>query len=99
MNFYAYRLTGNLEADTKALRAWGLGVTVSNERGELAVEVNTPERWMTGCCGYRWIVRAGSLVVFSPDERSPLHIKVVREVTGDDAPEVTGDDAPEDWEE
>ena len=91
MNFYAYRLTGDPEADTKALRAWGLGVTVSNEGGELAVEVNTPERWLTGCSGYRWIADAGGLVVFSPDEPSPLHIKVV--------PEVTGDDAPEYWEE
>lgn len=86
MNFYAYRLTGDPEADTKALRAWGLGVTVTNENGELAVEVNNPGRLMTGCCGYRWILRAGSLVVFSPDEPSPLHIKVVPEVTGDDAP-------------
>ena len=25
MNFYAYRLTGDAEADTRALRAWGLG--------------------------------------------------------------------------
>lgn len=86
MNYNAYRLTGNAEADTKALRAWGLGVTVSNEGGELTIEVNTPERWLTGCSGYRWITNAGSLVVFSPDERSPLHIKVVPEVTGDDAP-------------
>lgn len=86
MNFYAYRLTGAPEADTKALRAWGLGVTVRNKNGELAVEVNNPGHWVTGCCGYRWIGRAGSLVVFSPDEPSPLHIKVVPEVTIDDAP-------------
>lgn len=86
MNFYAYRLTGDPEADTKALRAWGLGVTVRNKNGELAVEVNNPGRWMTGCCGYRFIADAGCLVVFSPDERGPMHIKVVPEVTGDDAP-------------
>lgn len=85
MNFYAYRLTGGPEADTKALKAWGLDVTVRNENGELAIEVNDPCRWLTACCGYRWIVRAGSLVVFSPDERSPLHIKVVHEVTAADA--------------
>ena len=86
MNFYAYRLTGDPEADTRALRAWGLGVTVSNEGGELAVEVNNPGYWLTGCCGYRWIAHAGSLVVFSPDERGPMHIKVALEVTADDAP-------------
>ena len=81
MNFYAYRLTGDPEADTKALKAWGLDVTVTNENGVLAVEVNNPCYWLTGCCGYRWIAHAGSLVVFSPDERSPMHIKVVLEVT------------------
>ena len=86
MNFYAYRLTGDPEADTNALRAWGLGVTVSNEGGELAVVVNDPAYWLTGCGGYRWITGTGSLVVFSPDERSPMHIKVVSEVTADDAP-------------
>lgn len=87
MNFYAYRLTGDAEADTSALRAWGLGVTVTNEDGELAVVVNNPSRWVTGCIDYRWIAQAGSLVVFSPDERSPMHIKVALEVTADDAPE------------
>lgn len=92
MNFYAYRLTGDPEADTKALRAWGLGVTVSNEGGELAINVNNPGYWLTGCCGYRWIADAGSLVVFSPDERSPLHIKVVPEVTADDASRWRSDD-------
>lgn len=86
MNFYAYRLTGDPEADTKALRAWGLGVTVTNENGEIAVEVNNPRYWLTGCCGYRWITGTGSLVVFSPDERSPMHIKVASEVTADAAP-------------
>lgn len=86
MNFYAYRLTGNAEADTRALRAWGLGVTVTNENGELSVVVNNPGRWVTGCLGYRWIAQAGSLVVFSPDERSPMHIKVVTEVGADEAP-------------
>lgn len=91
MNFYAYRLTGDPEADTKALRAWGLGVTVSNEGGELAVNVNNPGYWLTGCYGYRWIAHAGSLVVFSPDERSPLHIKVALEVTADDAPKNRSD--------
>ena len=85
MNFYAYRLTGDSNADTKALRAWGLGVTVTNENGEIAVEVNNPGYWLTGCCGYRWTAHAGSLVVFSPDERGPMHIKVVPEVTADDA--------------
>lgn len=85
MNFYAYRLTGDPEADTKALKAWGLGVTVTNKNGEIAVEVNNPSYWLTGCCGYRWIADAGSLVVFSPDERSPMHIKVIPEVTADDA--------------
>lgn len=91
MNFYAYKLTGNAEADTKALRAWGLGVTVTNEGGELAVEVNNPARWVTGCCGYRFIAHAGSLVVFSPGERSPMHIKVADEVTAADAPKNRGD--------
>lgn len=91
MNFYAYKLTGDAEADTRALRAWGLGVTVSNENGELAVEVNNPARWVTGCCGYRWIAQAGSLVVFSPDDHSPMHIKVVAEVTADDAPKDRND--------
>lgn len=91
MNFYAYRLTGDPEADTRALRAWGLGVTVRNEGGELAVEVNNPERWLTGCCCYRWFAHAGSLVVFSPDERGPMHIKVVPEVTADDAPKGRGE--------
>lgn len=43
MKFYAYRLTGNAEADTRALKAWGLGVTVTNEDGELSVEVNNPQ--------------------------------------------------------
>lgn len=85
MNFYAYRLTGDLEADTKALRAWRLDVTVTNENGKLAVEINDPVRWLTGCCGYRFIASAGCLVVFSPDERSPMHIKVVAEVTAADA--------------
>lgn len=91
MNYNAYRLTGDAEVDTKALRAWGLGVTVRNKNGEFAVEVNNPERWVTGCYAYKWTAHVGSLVVFSPDEPSPLHIKVV--------PEVTGDDAHEDWEE
>lgn len=86
MNFCAYRLTGDAEADTKALRAWGLSTTVSNEGGELAIEVNNPSRWVTGCLAYRWIAQAGSMVVFSPDERSPLHIKLATEVTADDAP-------------
>lgn len=91
MNFYAYRLTGDAEADTSALRAWGLGVTVTNEDGELAVVVNNPSRWVTGCIGYRWIAQAGSLVVFSPDERSPMHIKVATEVTAADAPKNRSD--------
>lgn len=86
MKFYAYRLTGDPEADTRVLRAWGLGVTVSNEGGALSVEVNNPGRWLTGCLGYRWIAQAGSLIVFSPDERGPMHIKVATEVTDDDAP-------------
>lgn len=86
MNFYAYRLTGDPKADTKALRAWGVNVTVTNEGGELAVEVNNPRHWVTGCCGYRFIAHAGSLVVFSPDEHSPFHIKIATEVTADDAP-------------
>lgn len=86
MNFYAYRLTGDPEADTKALRAWGLGVTVTVERGELVISVNNPGYWLTGCCGYMWATLAGSLVVFSPDERSPLFIKLVSEVTAADAP-------------
>lgn len=86
MKFYAYRLTGNAEADTRALRAWGLGVTVTNDNGEISVEINTPSRWVTGCLCYRLIARAGSLVVFSPDERSPMHIKIADEVTADDTP-------------
>jgi len=87
MNFYAYRLTGDPEADTRALRAWGLGVTVTNEDGELSIEINRPGYWVTGCVGYRFIAHAGSMVVFSPDERSPMHIKVADEVTAADAPE------------
>ena len=47
MGFYAYRLKGDPEADTKALRAWGLAVTVSNEGGELVIEVNNPGYWLT----------------------------------------------------
>ena len=90
MNAYAYKLTGDPEADTRALRAWGLGVTVSNEGGELAVAVNHPGYWVTGCIGYRTIAPAGSLVIFSPDERSPMHIKVATEVTADDAPKNGG---------
>lgn len=86
MKFYAYRLTGDPEADTRVLRAWGLGVTVINEGGALSVEVNNPGHWLTGCLGYRWIAQAGSLIVFSPDERGPMHIKVATEVTADDAP-------------
>jgi hypothetical protein len=91
MNFYAYRLTGDPEADTKALKAWGLAVTVTNENGEIAVAVNNPGYWLTGCCGYRWIAQAGSLVVFSPDERSPMHIKVAAEVAAADAPKNRSD--------
>lgn len=91
MNFYAYRLTGDPEADTKALKAWGLDVTVTIFNGVLAVKLDDPSKWLTGCCDYWTIADAGSLVVFSPDEHNPLHIKVV--------PEVTADDAPEDWEE
>lgn len=91
MNYNAYRLTGDAKADTRALRAWGLGVTVSNEGDELAISVNNPEHWLTGCCGYRWVTHAGSLVVFSPDERGPMHIKVVPEVTAADAPKGRGE--------
>lgn len=91
MNFYAYRLTGDPNADTKALKAWGLGVTVTIKNDELAVEVNNPGYWVTGCCGYRWIAHAGSLAVFSPGERSPMHIKVADEVTAADAPKNRGD--------
>lgn len=80
MNFYAYRLTGDAEADTGVLRAWGLAVTVTNNNGEISVEINNPGLWVTGCLGYRWIAQAGMLVVFSPDERSPMHIKVATEV-------------------
>jgi hypothetical protein len=87
VNFYAYRLTGDPEADTRALRAWGLGVTVTNEDGELSIEINSPGYWVTGCIGYRFIAHAGSLVVFSPDARNPMHIKIADEVTADDAPE------------
>lgn len=87
MNFYAYRLTGDPEADTRALRAWGLGVTVTNEDGELSIKINSPGYWVTGCIGYRFIAHAGSLVVFSPDARNPMHIKIADEVTAADAPE------------
>lgn len=86
MKFYAYRLTGNAEADTRALKAWGLGVTVTNEEGELSVEVNNPSRWVTGCLSYRWIAQAGSLVIFSTDDRNPMHIRVADEVTAADGP-------------
>ena len=91
MNFYAYRLTGDPEADTKALRAWGLGVTVSNEDGQLAVEVNNPGYWLTGCIGYRWKASVGNLVVFPVDERTPMSINIVPEVTAADAPKNRGD--------
>lgn len=90
MNFYAYRLTGDPEADTKALRAWGLGVTVSDEGDDLVIKVSNAGYWLTGCLGYRWIAHAGSFVVFSPDERSPMHIKVATEVTAADAPKDRG---------
>lgn len=86
MKFNAYRLTGDPEADTRALRAWGLGVTVTNNNGEISVEINNPGRWVTGCLGYRWIARAGSLVVFSPDKPGPMSIKIADEITADDAP-------------
>lgn len=86
MNFYAYRLTGDAEADTRALKAWGIAVTVTNNNGEISVEINNPGRWVTGCLGYRWIAQAGMLVVFSHDERSPMHIKVATEVGADDTP-------------
>ena len=86
MKFYAYRLTGDPEADTRALRAWGLGVTVTNDNGESSVEINNPSRWVTGCLGYRWIARAGSLVVFSPDKPGTMSIKIADEVTSDDTP-------------
>lgn len=86
MNFYAYRLTGDAEADTRSLKAWGLAVTVTNNNGEISVEINNPGRWVTGCLFYKWIAQAGSLVVFSPDERSPMHIKVATEVTAADTP-------------
>lgn len=86
MKFYAYRLTGDAEADTRALRAWGLAVTVTSNNGEISVEINNPGRWVTGCLGYRLIAQAGMLVVFSPDERSHMHIKVATEVTDDVAP-------------
>ena len=66
-------------------------MTVRNEGSELAVEVNNPGYWLTGCCGYRWIAQAGSLVVFAPDERSPMHIKVATEVTAADAPKNRSD--------
>ena len=92
MNFYAYRLTGDPEADTKALRAWGLNMAVTNETGEIAVEINNPDYWLVGCRGYRIIANAGDLVVFSPDERSPMYIKVVPEVTADDAAQYRSDD-------
>lgn len=90
MSTYAYKLTGDPEADTRALRAWGLSVTVTDKDGELAVAVNNPGYWVTGCIGYRTIAHAGSLVIFSPDERSPMHIKVATEVTADDAPKNGG---------
>lgn len=85
MNYNAYRLTGDPKADTKALRAWGLGVTVSNVGGALAIEVSNPSYWVTGCCGYRRNASVGNLVVFPVGEHNPMHIKVVTEVTADDA--------------
>ena len=85
MSFYAYRLTGDAAADTKALKSWQLGVTVTDEDGQLAVEINNPERW-AGCIGYRTFAAVGDLVVFSTDVRTPMHIRVVKEITGDDAP-------------
>lgn len=91
MNFYAYRLTGDPEADTKALRAWGLGVTVSNEGGELAVKVNNPGYWVTGCGGYRFKASVGNLAVFPVGEHNPMLIKIIHVVTADDAPTERGE--------
>lgn len=86
MKFYAYRLTGDPEADTRALKAWGYGVTVTSNKGELTIEVNNPWRWVTGCIGFTITAHAGSLAVFSPDVRNPMHINIADEVTADDAP-------------
>jgi hypothetical protein len=86
MKYNAYRLTGDARSDTAALKAWRLGVTVTDEDGQLAVEVNNPGYWLTGCCGYRWRASVGNLVVFPVDERNPMLIHVVPEVTADDAP-------------
>ena len=85
MNFYAYKLTGDARTDTAALKAWRLGVTVTDEDGQLAVSVDNPQRWAGGI-GYRTFAAAGDLVGFSTEIRSPLHIKVAQEVTGADAP-------------
>lgn len=91
MNYNAYLLTGDAKADTRALRAWGLGVTVSNEGGELTVEVNNPSYWVTGCCGYRRNASVGNLVVFPVGERNPMCIKIIHVVTADDAPTERGE--------
>lgn len=91
MNYNAYRLTGDAEADTKALRAWGLGVTVINECGELAVKVNNPGYWVTGCCGYRFKASVGNLAVFPVGEHNPMLIKIIHVVTADDAPTERGE--------
>lgn len=85
MKYNAYRLTGDARTDTAALKAWRLGVTVTDEDGQLAVSVDNPQRW-AGCIGYRTFAAAGDLVVFSTDIRSPMHINVAQEVTGADAP-------------
>lgn len=92
MNYNAYRLTGDPKADTKALRAWGLGVTVSNVGGALAIEVSNPSYWVTGCCGYRRNASVGNLVVFPVGEHNPMLIKIINVVTADDAPKGRGDD-------
>lgn len=85
MSFYAYRLTGDTEADTKALRAWGLDVTVTSATGGLAVVIDDPYRWGI-CAGLRYFARVGELVHFCTNVHSPTHIRIAKEITGDDAP-------------
>lgn len=85
MSFYAYRLTGDTEADTKALKAWGLDVTVTTANVGLAVVIDDPLRWGS-CSGLRHLARVGDLVHFCTNIRTPTHIRIAKEITADDAP-------------
>ena len=86
MSFYAYRLTGDPEADTKALKAWGLDVTVTAATGGLYVAIDDPYRWDT-YMGIRHFAHVGDLVHFCTNVRPPTHIRIAKEITAADAPQ------------